>query len=149
MHTARVVLYARFDPGAEITLVKVASERTLRAEGGEPIDVRRADEHGSVTFDASVVPGARYIACGTRDRHPFDVRARGQQGAADAPSPRRGQTDRTECAQRSTRPPPRPQRAGRITSTASRSAATRREARRRRWSSSGARFGTRWGHAHL
>jgi hypothetical protein len=87
MHTARVVLYARFDPGAEITLVKVASERTLRAEGGEPIDVRRADEHGSVTFDASVVPGARYIACGTRDRHPFDVRARGQQGAADAPQP--------------------------------------------------------------
>ena len=74
-----VVVHARFDPGAQTTLVKVQSERTLRAEGGEAVDSRRADERGTVTFDAGVELGARYIAVGVKDRYPLEVRARGEQ----------------------------------------------------------------------
>jgi hypothetical protein len=87
MHSAQVVLTARFDSGADVMLVRVRDERTLRAEGGEMIDRRRAGEQGTVTFTSRVEPGARYIAVGVRDRHPLEVRARGQQGAADAPQP--------------------------------------------------------------
>jgi hypothetical protein len=67
--------------------VKVRGERTLPAEGGEAIDRQRADKQGTVTFASGVEPGARYIAVGVLDRHPFEVRARGRQGAADAPQP--------------------------------------------------------------
>jgi hypothetical protein len=85
MTTAHVVLHAGFDPGARIMLVKVPSERTLRAEGGEAIDSRAADDRGTVTFDAGVELGARYIAVGVRDRHPIEVRARGEESEHAAP----------------------------------------------------------------
>ena len=87
MVTAHVALQTRFDPGAEVTLVKVRDERQLRAEGGEVIDRRRADQQGGMTFASGVEAGARYIAVGVRDRHPLEVRARGEQGEAAAPQP--------------------------------------------------------------
>jgi hypothetical protein len=50
----------------------------MRAEGGFQIDRRRADHTGSVTFDDGVELGGYYIAVGVKDRHPFEVRARGR-----------------------------------------------------------------------
>jgi hypothetical protein len=79
MRTAHVVLYHRFDPGSTVALARVGDERTLRAAGGEGIDTRRADANGSVTFDAGVEIGDRYIAVGVKDRHPLEVRARGEE----------------------------------------------------------------------
>jgi hypothetical protein len=40
-----------------------------------------------VTFASGVEFGARYIAVGIRDRHPLEVRARGEQSDAAAPQP--------------------------------------------------------------
>lgn len=42
-------------------------------------------QEGTVTFASGVETGARYIAVGVTDRHPLEVRARGEQGEADAP----------------------------------------------------------------
>jgi hypothetical protein len=44
--STHVALHGRFDPGAQVTLVKLRGERTLRAEGGETIDRHRADHQG-------------------------------------------------------------------------------------------------------
>jgi hypothetical protein len=50
-------------------------------------DRRRADWHGSVTFARACVAGARFVAVGVRDRHPLEVRARGEQRDATVLQP--------------------------------------------------------------
>jgi hypothetical protein len=79
MSTASVVLSHRFDPNADVTLVQTRGVTQLRAEGGFQVDRRRADDTGSVTFDDGIEAGGYYIATGTRDRMPVEVRARGRE----------------------------------------------------------------------
>lgn len=56
-----VVISGVFTPGSVVTLVKVPSERVLRAEGGEEVERRVADENGTVGF-AGLELGDRFFA---------------------------------------------------------------------------------------
>lgn len=121
----------RFDPGAQVTLVKLRGERTGRRRRDDRPPSRRPPRECDVRLRHRSRP--RYIAVGVRDRHPLDVRARGEQSEHAAPQQPLGPTAHTGCADRSTSPRPRRPRVGRRTSMASRSGRTRRPAPRRRW----------------
>jgi hypothetical protein len=85
--SAQVVLHARLDPGTAVTLVKTRGETQLRAEGGEEVDRRRANQQGSATFASGVEVGACYLAVGRLDRHPIEVRARGREAETAVAQP--------------------------------------------------------------
>lgn len=79
----QATLRGRFKPGQVVTLVRVAGAHTLRHEGGEEVDRKKVDKDGEVSFSGLEVDG-RYMAVGTLDGHPLEVRLRGRAADDDA-----------------------------------------------------------------
>jgi hypothetical protein len=80
MASGQARLAGRFPPGAVVRLVKVASEATLRSEGGEEVDTQTVGDDGVVTFSKGVDVGGRYLAVGLVGGAPLEVRLRGNVG---------------------------------------------------------------------
>jgi hypothetical protein len=80
MATGQARLAGRFPPGSVVRLVKVASEATLRSEGGEEVDTQTVGDDGVVTFSKGVDVGGRYLAVGLVGGTPLEVRLRGNVG---------------------------------------------------------------------
>lgn len=73
---ASVLLRGVFEPGSVVKLFQVADESVLRAENGEHVESRVADEAGAVGFE-NVPATARFIAVGfDRYQKPVEYRAR-------------------------------------------------------------------------
>lgn len=81
--SAQVTLNGRFAPGSRVTLVEVAGEHVLRAEGGKTIGTGVVDENGRVQFKSGVKAGARYFIVGRINGVHTEVRARGNVAADD------------------------------------------------------------------
>lgn len=78
-NSGQVTLRGRFRPGSVVALVRVQSEATLRAQGGQTIDRKKVDSEGLVRFTHNVDVGGRYFVVGQVDGGHLEVRARGRE----------------------------------------------------------------------